>query len=48
LGYLEMFVNKKDPFVDKRLKIKDLIHDYKDGQSCRRVYELIKEMTGPV
>ncbi len=48
LGYLEMFVNKKDPFVDKRLKIKDLIHDYKDGQSCRRVYELIKEMTTPV
>jgi len=48
LGYLEMLVNKKDPFAEKRIKVRDIIHDYKDGQSCRRVYELIKEMTTPV
>jgi CDP-glycerol glycerophosphotransferase (TagB/SpsB family) len=48
LGCLEMFMNQEDPFLEKRLKIRDIIHDHKDGQSCRRVYELIKEMTTPV
>jgi CDP-glycerol glycerophosphotransferase len=48
MDYLEMFMNEDDPFIEKRLKIRDIVHDYKDGQSCRRVFELIKEMTAPV
>ncbi len=45
---LDMFHKGEDVFPKKRLQIRDIIHDDKDGQSCRRVYELIKEMTGPV
>ena len=48
IDYLEMLLNKNDPYVERRLKIRDIIHEYNDGQSCRRVYELIKEMTAPV
>jgi len=48
LGYLEMFYKKEDPYSERRFKIRNIVHKYKDGQSCRRVYELIKEMTGPV
>jgi CDP-glycerol glycerophosphotransferase (TagB/SpsB family) len=48
LSYLEMFYKKEDPFSVERSKIRDIVHKYKDGQSCKRVYELIKEMTAPV
>jgi len=48
LSSLEMFYNNKDPFYEERLQARDVVHKYKDGQSCRRVYELIKEMTAPV
>ena len=45
---LEMLLNKNDPYVERRLKIRDIIHEYKDGQACSRVYKLIKEMIAPV
>ena len=48
LRYLEMFYKKEDPFSEERAKIRDIVHKYKDGQSCSRVYKLIKEMTAPV
>ena len=44
LDCLEALYNNEDPFVQKRLEISDIIHDYKDGQSCRRVYGLVKEL----
>jgi CDP-glycerol glycerophosphotransferase len=44
LDCLEALYNNEDTFVEKRLKIRDIIHDYKDGQSCRRVYGLVKEL----
>tara|TARA_B100001964_G_C14240708_1_gene604856 strand:- start:258 stop:1475 length:1218 start_codon:yes stop_codon:yes gene_type:complete len=48
LECLEMFHKGEDPFFEKRLQIRDTVHDYKDGQSCRRVYELIKEISDSV
>ena len=48
LGYLEMFYKNEDPFSEKRSRIRDIVHKYKDGQSSRRVYELIKEMLSSV
>jgi len=44
LNYLELFEKNKDDFSKKRERIKGVIHKYKDGESCQRVYKTLLEM----
>ena len=47
LNYLGLFQKGIDYFSKERAKIRDIVHTYQDGQSCKRVYELVRETLMP-
>lgn len=43
LEWLDKFYRGSDQFAEARGKIRDIVHDYLDGNSSQRVYELMKK-----
>jgi len=43
LQWLEKFYEGNDNFAEERQRLKNTVHNYQDGNSCRRVYDLIKK-----
>jgi len=44
IEWLNKFRNGDDPYIKERKKMKDLVHTYQDGKSCKRVANLINKM----